>query len=425
MEKALRIRKLKEIKKGVPYASKDIYYRGASRKMNVYEIPLECLIFNQHNGRIATFVKTHEKQYGPIDATTEDGKKLIADFLWESRVEKNKSTQQDIKEKGQQEYGIVTADGVVIDGNRRFMLLERNAKESDEPIAYFKAVILEDNLVDNRKEIMHLETMYQMAVDDKVDYNPIQKYFKYKDLKEEGFSDSEIAKMMGRDIEDIESYARILLLMEEYLDSNDYSGMYHILEEQKLEGHFYKLDRNLEAYKSGRRIQGMDWEAQKEDYDELKNICFDYIRAGFSADDIVDICNSAKDKGFFPKERLWRNFADQHFADIDVIKDEEKPLSDRLEKSPDTLITKLISARDSDFKNEVDASLKKNINQKRRDLDDQNAKDRPMELLERALKTLQSVDERAEGFKCDEVWNISRDIRQLAEYFAKVVKGKA
>ena len=424
MEKALRITKLEEIKRGEPYGFKDIYYRGQPRKMPVYEIPLECLIFNQYNGRIATFVKTHEKQYGPIDAATEDGKKLIAQFLWESREEANKFTQQDIKEKGQQESGIVTADGVVIDGNRRFMLLEKNAKESDEPIAYFKAVILEDNLVDNRKEIMHLETMYQMGVDDKVDYNPIQKYFKYKDLNEEGFSDSEIAKMMRRNIEKIKSYARILLLMEEYLDSNDYSGMYHILEEQKLEGHFYKLDRNLDAYKSGRKIQGMDWEAQKEDYDELKNICFDYIRAGFLADDIVDICNSAKDKGFFTKEKLWRNFANQHFADIDIIKDEEKPLSDKIEKNPETLITKLISARDSEFKNEVDASFKKNINQKRRDLDDQNAKDRPMELLERALKTLESIDKKAIGFEHEDIKKISHKIRKKAEKFIRIVEGK-
>ena len=425
MEKALRITKLKEIKKGVPYASKDIYYRGASRKMNVYEIPLEYLIFNQYNGRIATFVKTHEKQYGPIDATTKDGKELIAEFLWKSKEPANKATLQDLEEKGQQEYGIVTADGIVIDGNRRFMLLERNASELNKATAYFKVVILEHNLQDNRREIMDLETRYQMGADDKVDYNPIQKYLKYKDLNEEGFNNSEIAKMMGEDVKEIESYARILAYMEEYLKKNGYSGMYRILEEQQLEAPFYDLERYLETYKNGRKRQDMDWEAQKDDYDDLKGIVFDYIRAGFPSLDIRDISNPAKDKGFFTKKDIWDSFVEQHFAEIDAIKDNERTLNSIREEYPNTSIAKLISARDKDFKKEVDAIFKRNINQRRRDLEDQNAKDRPIELLERALKTLESVDYKVEGFDHEDIKKLSHEIRKKAEFFIKVVDGKA
>ena len=425
MESKLRIEKLEQIKRGDSYASKDIYYGTESIQMNVYKIPLSYLIFNKHNGRIATFVKTYEKQYRPIDATTEEGKKLIADFLWESRVGKNKSTQRDIKEKGQQEYGIVTADGVVIDGNRRFMLLERNAKELNDATAYFKAVILDDTLENNPREIMRLETMYQMGVDDKVDYNPIQKYLKYKDLKDKEFIDSEIAKMMGEDVKEIESYARILAYMEQYLKENDYSGMYRILEEQKLEGQFYDLERYLETYIHGRKRQDMDWEPKKEDYDDLKSITFHYIRAGFPAQEIRDISNPAKDKSFFTKKSIWDSFAKQHFSDIKAIEDAEKPLSVMRKENPDTPLTELISARDNHFQKEVDAIFKRNINQKRRNLEDQNAKDKPIELLDRALKTLESVDHTVDGFRCEEIKQRSHEIRKIVEDFIKIVDGKA
>ena len=424
MESKLRIEKLEQIKRGDSYASKDIYYGTESIQMNVYKIPLSYLIFNKHNGRIATFVKTYEKQYRPIDATTEEGKKLIADFLWESRVGKNKSTQRDIKEKGQQEYGIVTADGVVIDGNRRFMLLERNAKELNDATAYFKAVILDDTLENNPREIMRLETMYQMGVDDKVEYNAIQKYLKYKDLNDKGFSDSEIAKMMRENEKEIKSYARILTYMEEYLEENGYSGMYRILEEQKLEGQFYDLERYLETYVNGRKRQDMDWEPQKEDYGELKSIVFDYIRAGFPAQEIRNISNPAKDKSFFTKKDIWGSFSEDHFKEIDVIKNNEKPLEDLQKEAPTKPIPELISARDNDFKNEAAGKLRGNINQKIRNLEDQNAKDRPIELLERALKTLESVDYEVEGFDHEDIKKLSHEIRKKAEFFIKVVDGK-
>lgn len=426
MEASLRIEKLKEIvDKRKHYAQKELFYRNQPKTMDVYEIPLNCLIYNQYNGRIATFVKTHETQYGPIDATTPENEKLIEGFLWESKINRNKTTQDDLLKKGQLEYGIVTADGVVIDGNRRFMLLRRNAEKNNAATEYFKAVILDDTLESNPKEIMRLETTYQMGVDDKVDYNPIQKYLKCRDLKNKGFTEAEIAKMMGEKSAKIKEYLLILELMDEYLAKCGYEGMYRILETEKLEGHFTDLNNYLSRYKSGHKIQGMEWSPEKEDIDDVKNIYFDYIRADFGVHDIREIANPAKDKGVFTQKSLWKIFSDKHFSEMNDIKDKEESLQEMRDKIPNIDVIRLITARDKDFNKKADGKLKGNLRRTKNELEDQNKKDAPLELLQKAKKTLDAINTDVESFNCQEVKGVSHDIRKIVEKFIKIVDGKA
>jgi len=162
-----------------PYGSKEIWYKNSRRKLLVYEIDLQYVVYNVYNGRIASFVKSYEKQTGEkLDASKTDDIKIIEEFLWNSNIPSNKETKKSLSEKKQLEYGIVTKDGVIIDGNRRAMLIKQLAFENAEQPMYFLAVILEETLDQNPKEIMRLETTYQMGEDAKVDYNAIEKYLK-------------------------------------------------------------------------------------------------------------------------------------------------------------------------------------------------------------------------------------------------------
>ena len=425
MEAAIRTEKLKEIKnKQPPCGTKDISYRNKTTTMKVYEIPLDCLIFNQYNGRIATFVKTYEKEHAGIDANTDGGTKLIEEFLWESKKDRNKATQEDIREKGQLEYGIVTADGVVIDGNRRFMMLRRNAKEKDNPTAYFKGVILEDTLDSNPREIMRLETTYQMGVDPIVDYNPIQKYLKCRDLKGKGFNENEIAKMMREKASDIKTYLDILNLMDEYLKKSGYDGMYRILEIQKLEGHFVDLNNYVSRYKSGRKVQDMNWAPTSPDIDDLKNIYFDHMRAGFGVHDIRIIANPAEDKGFFTQESIWESFANEHFEKIEKVKDDETPLDRMRRDNPNANVIDIISSRDKDFEDKIRKILEDKLDDASDELKEQKLQNAPLKLLNRALNTLQKIDPEVEGFNCEEVKEASHAIGKIVENFIKIVDGK-
>ncbi|MFG6400525.1 MAG: hypothetical protein K1W07_14800, partial [Parabacteroides distasonis] len=114
--------------------------------------------------------KTLETQGVTIDPETVEGKELVERLLWDSKEEKNRRTERDLEKYGQQEPGIVTLDGIIVDGNRRAMLLNRIKA------THFRAVILDVRLEDDQKEIERLETTYQMWADEKQDYNPIEKY---------------------------------------------------------------------------------------------------------------------------------------------------------------------------------------------------------------------------------------------------------
>ena len=421
MNAEIRQEKLEEVKSQTkPCGLKRMRYKNDNVTMEAYDIPVEYLIFNQYNGRIGTFVKTHEKQHGPIDATTPEGEKLVLQFLWKSKENRNKTTLEDIKEKGQQEIGIVTKDGVIIDGNRRCMLLKEIAQEP----TYFRAVILDDRLEDNPKEIRKLETTYQMGVDQPVDYNPIEKYLACKDLhNNDGFTYKQIANMMGEKPADIKRYLEILKLMEYYLDAHGYTGMYTRLGEESVEGPFVNLNAYLVKH-SGTGVQGRDWTPNKDDIDDLKNITFDYIRAGIrTAHGIRDIGNPLKGKGFFSNKEIWKNFSKRYADEVEPINESEESLENWKKNRPNEDIEGIIQAREEDWKKKVEKKIKENLGKTKRELDDINEANSPMELLQRAEKTIYSINTENEAFLFDkDVLTKIKEINKTLWGFQQTIK---
>lgn len=422
MDAKLREERLNKLKTGDPYAHKEMTYRNSTVKLAVFEIPVECLIFNKYNGRIGTFVKTHEKQYGPIDSSTSEGEKIIVDFLWESKKNRNKDTLKDIKDKGQLEYGIITKDGVVIDGNRRCMILKKIAEENNTSPTYFKAVILDDTLDSNPKEIRKLETIYQMGVDEKVDYNAIEKYLKCQDLSRD-FTLDEIGKMMGEKSTKIKEYLDILVLMEDYLKAYGYEGMYTRLNIETVEGPFVDLRGYLEKQSNGRGIHGRDWSPEKDDIDDLKLLYFDYIRAGFrTAHGIRNIGNPSKGQGFFNHKKIWEEFKDRHFDEIDPINEHEETLEKLREERKGEDVESIINSRDNDWSKKVSSLMKKNMGLTERSLDNHNESNSPSELLTRAKKTLDAVNTDVDAFYTEEIKDQIHEIRKLMESFMSIIK---
>ncbi|HAJ72697.1 MAG TPA: hypothetical protein DCO68_11520, partial [Methylophilaceae bacterium] len=161
MDKQTRILKIEEIinrEKGNPFGMLEIPWQDTLQSMQVYKIPLAYLVYNKYNGRILSRTKSLEKQNHSIDVETEEGKKQIEQLLWDSKEDRNKKTEKDLDDFGQKKVGIITRDGIIIDGNRRAMLLNRLGK-----VDYFKAVVLPVKLDENSIEIQKLETSFQMG----------------------------------------------------------------------------------------------------------------------------------------------------------------------------------------------------------------------------------------------------------------------
>lgn len=416
---------LEKIKQGTPtMTGVKLTYHGERTTFNVYSIPLSILAYNPYNGRIGAEVKSYERQHHVLDPDNAEDVAIIEKFLWESKPDANERTKKSLLEDHQQRYGIVTADGKIIDGNRRASLLNNIWRDDSIPAntkqhtQFFEAIILPIDA--DRKEILRLETTYQMGEDAKVDYGPIEKYLKAGDLRDEGFSDSEISNFMGVKTKDVSWYLRILDLMNEYLDTYGYTGIYTMLEET--EDPFQKLESALRGYKSGgvTKMWGYDVE---EDVSNLKAVAFDYIRLGLDQVDFRDIIRkptkTQTDASLFANEEIWKQFSEDHFAIVDEVTEES--VDDIIRDNPDGDLKRMMRARDTAWKDKVSQALNENFNRSRDKLNNKQQAAEPMKLLQKAYSALSAVDTTQPSFKSDSgVEEYLQSIMEMAKKYSNI-----
>lgn len=278
--------KLQEIRdSGVKIGSVKIPGRG---KQDVYRIPLQFLSYNPYNTRFLAQSKTLEKTLGRDlrDDDPEDVRQ-IEEFIWKEKETKNNSTIDSLIKDGQLVPGVVTIDGVVLSGNRRFRLLNeisRNKSKYEtgnanlDGLDYFEAAILPEEL--DKKETIRYESFYQYGAEDKADYDPIQKYIAAKDESLLGFSNKEIAdnfrNLTGGNPKEVEKWLEVYDLMEEYLDYIGENGIYTALEGK--EEAFLQLRTVFNSFKNSRGGGVVEWDFDENDLSDLKCRFYDYVR---------------------------------------------------------------------------------------------------------------------------------------------------
>ena len=428
MNKETRIQKISEIMARDAYGKQDILWHSHLQPMNVYEIPLEYLLYNKYNGRILSRTKTLESQGREIDPETEAGKKTIETLLWKSKESRNEFTKKDIFDKGQLKIGIVTKDGIVIDGNRRLMLLN-----SIKPkYSHFKAVVLPVALEDDPIEVEKLETTYQMGEDEKLGYNPIEKYLKAKQLYKQlivKFSHDDaiekIADWMGEKKSEIEGWLDVVKIIDEYLEYQEYDGIYAMADTPNdgKEDLFLFIKKWMSTFAEKESSKGFDGYEQL-DVDELKQICFDYVRAkigeSYDGKKFRQIADGLKGNHFFADKKIWKDFSESHFAvvgpAIEKI-DAEYPIdyaSESIEAS--------LSNRDEKYRDEVVKELERNIDEHKTELDYAKAADSPLKLVKNAQTAIESINQNHQAFSAPEVIN---QIERLIEKLMGLLKKKS
>ncbi len=416
---------LAKIKEGTPTMTGiTLTYHGERTKFNAYSIPLSILTYNPYNGRIGAEVKSYERQHHVLDPDNPDDVTIIEKFLWDSKPEANERTKKSLLEDHQQRYGIVTADGKIIDGNRRASLLNNIWRDESIPAntkqhtQFFEAIILPIDA--DRKEILRLETTYQMGEDAKVDYGPIEKYLKAGDLRDEGFSNSEIANFMGIKPKDVSWYLRILDLMNEYLDTYGYTGIYTMLEGK--EDPFQKLETALRGYRGGGITKMWGYDAES-DVSDLKQVAFDYIRLDLDQTDFRDIIRkptrTQTDASLFANEEIWRKFSDDHFAVVDAV--HEESVDDIIKSNPDGDLKRMMRARDTAWRDKVSKALYENFNRSKDKLNNKQQAAEPMKLLQKAYEALSAVDTNQPSFKDDAgVETYLQEIIEMAKKYTDI-----
>lgn len=404
-----------------------IRWRDENKSMLVCKIPLRLLIYNKYNGRILSRTKSLEQHGNSISPETPEGKATIERLLWESKENRNKITMNDLEEKGQLQIGIVTKDGVIIDGNRRAMLLNKLGKD------YFLAVVLPVEQDEDPLEIQKLETEYQMGEDKKLDYNPIEKYLRAGELYQKLSQDlsrkdaiSKIAKWMGERPTEISEYLDVLDTIDDYLKYLEYDGIYAMADTPNdgKEDLFIQLTGWIKTFKnkeSGKAFDGYN----DMDVEFLKIVSFDYIRAkiGKSSYDgkiFRYIANGRKENHFFGDKKIWKDFLQNHrdniFPLIEKI-DNDIPVQG-YSADPE----KYLSDRDTKFKNEAIDYLVKNINNHIEYLGYKQAANEPKKLASSARKALDTININHDASKEQDVL---REIQGIHEKTRKMLSASS
>lgn len=221
--------------------------------LKVYKVPINKLYYNDDNGRIATWISSYsdlDNQKPISEMEIEEYNSRLQKFVKESNSpESYKKTFNDIKLKGQIRPGVVLTDGRVVSGNRRLTVLRELYEETfSDKYAFFKCFILDKDLdkEEDRKYIKTIERLTQFGVDEKVDYDPIDRLVDiYNDLvgPRKIFTMNEYSKKLGLKMSEVELMYNKAVVMADYLKYNNTPNKFYLAKKQKLDGPLQELSR--------------------------------------------------------------------------------------------------------------------------------------------------------------------------------------
>lgn len=248
-----------------------------------------------------------------------------------------------------------------------------------------------------------------MGEDAKVDYNPIEKYLKTRDLKESNFTDEEIAEFMGVTKSDVKTNLQILDLIDDYLSNYGYDGIYTMATGH--EDSFQKLNAALKSYKNG--VAQM-WDYQKKDVNELKVIAFDYIRFDIEQNNFRDIIRkpSATNSSIFGSKDIWEAFKAKHQSAFVS----EKPVQQWLDEHPGEPSDAVLRARDAEWKRKVSSKFTSNFSDSQETVSSRLQAKEPDRLISKAINAVSSIDVSSPAF----IQNKDNICQSLHELIGKV-----
>ena len=212
---------------------------GKDKERDVMQVPVELLRFRKDNGRIALDVLSYEKNRGPLDEQSKNAQEILRKFLKDNDPQKTKELKNAISQDGQTEPAIITADGFLINGNRRKMVLEQLEGEKNQ---WMNVVILpgkdDEGGPPTLREIEQIENRYQLQSEGRSEYYKFnvalsirRKIERGMPLEEQLRDDSQFSTMLPKNFEKAvrrhkEEFLSPLDCIDEYLEALDRPGLY-------------------------------------------------------------------------------------------------------------------------------------------------------------------------------------------------------
>jgi hypothetical protein len=177
--------------------SRPVTISGKTEHFQGYRLPRELILYNVHNGRYAADYPQLLKENGgkELDSNDKEDRKKIKNHLLSLYPDKNDRTIASLKKDGQEKLGIITVDGILIDGNRRMACISKLYDDTQETKYNFIDVARLDRIITD-SDRYDCEVRVSMGMDSKVDYGPIDKLIKLDNGIKLGKSELELANLM-------------------------------------------------------------------------------------------------------------------------------------------------------------------------------------------------------------------------------------
>ncbi|MFD8596354.1 hypothetical protein ACFV1L_15290 [Kitasatospora sp. NPDC059646] len=169
------------------------------------EVPVEWVRFSTLNHRTKAEQLRESRKHGRDDLFTADPlgpEAQEAQFAILRSQGQFDELKADLLDRGQQEPAILTADGVLINGNRRAAGLRALHREGNLKCQYVRCLVLPKDA--SAEELLYLEAELQVARDFKADYSWVNEALMIEDLYERAQRNwDSVAKRMHRTVADV------------------------------------------------------------------------------------------------------------------------------------------------------------------------------------------------------------------------------
>lgn len=267
--------------------------QGKRRDLETFRIPLKFTFYNIKNGRFAAeYADLVKKENRQLDPKNSKDSQRIQRLLMNLDPNQSRILQTDLQENGQKEPGIITYDGLVVNGNRRRAVLEELASTGNSQFQFIEVARLPPQV--SGKDLWALEAEIQLSRSVQLDYGPINELLKFREGIDVGLNATEIAKSLygGFKEADILNKLERLQLIIEYLNFIGEPGVFN--RAKGVHEHFIDLKKIID-----------DFEKKNipiAEVVDIKNIAFQLIHDGISERDlrkIKDVVANDKSKKEF------------------------------------------------------------------------------------------------------------------------------
>ena len=168
--------------------SLNIEYRGQDKVLPVIRIDPKLLLLNHDNSRLSAQLQDHpQREIVVNNPTSSDAQSVLASLL--SKTERFKKLKEELRDLTQQNPGLITRDGLLINGNTRVVALRELGADGVDV-----AVLPDDALA---ADFLDLEMSLQMRRLTHQDYTFTNELLLMKKYKDFNHNEKQLATKMG------------------------------------------------------------------------------------------------------------------------------------------------------------------------------------------------------------------------------------